>query len=107
MGSDGTEPAVASWGRRRGDQTFHRSEEHTSELQSPDHLVCRLLLEKKKNTDDPSCHATGWHILYVDRHKLLPGASPKRLCSRAHVISPRTTRHHQTTTHSRYPLRRP
>src|SRR5258708_25613929 len=27
-----------------------RSEEHTSELQSPDHLVCRLLLEKKKQT---------------------------------------------------------
>ena len=28
--------------------TTGRSEEHTSELQSPDHLVCRLLLEKKK-----------------------------------------------------------
>src|SRR5258708_18850713 len=28
--------------------TVARSEEHTSELQSPDHLVCRLLLEKKK-----------------------------------------------------------
>src|SRR5258708_15843874 len=28
-----------------------RSEEHTSELQSPDHLVCRLLLEKKKRTN--------------------------------------------------------
>src|SRR5258708_18911051 len=28
-----------------------RSEEHTSELQSPDHLVCRLLLEKKKTTE--------------------------------------------------------
>src|SRR5258708_29497293 len=28
----------------------YRSEEHTSELQSPDHLVCRLLLEKKKKT---------------------------------------------------------
>src|SRR5258708_11237523 len=28
-----------------------RSEEHTSELQSPDHLVCRLLLEKKKKKD--------------------------------------------------------
>src|SRR2546429_7069716 len=28
----------------------HRSEEHTSELQSRLHLVCRLLLEKKKNT---------------------------------------------------------
>src|SRR5437870_9639169 len=27
---------------------FHRSEEHTSELQSRGHLVCRLLLEKKK-----------------------------------------------------------
>src|SRR5947208_5469759 len=29
-------------------QGLSRSEEHTSELQSPDHLVCRLLLEKKK-----------------------------------------------------------
>src|SRR3954449_9387322 len=29
----------------------HRSEEHTSELQSHSHLVCRLLLEKKNNTD--------------------------------------------------------
>src|SRR5258708_13005307 len=33
--------------------TGPRSEEHTSELQSPDHLVCRLLLEKI-NTDQPS-----------------------------------------------------
>src|SRR5690606_40833355 len=33
-----------------------RSEEHTSELQSRENLVCRLLLEKKKNTDkDPAC----------------------------------------------------
>src|SRR5207244_5562425 len=32
---------------RRG-RSHARSEEHTSELQSPDHLVCRLLLEKKK-----------------------------------------------------------
>src|SRR5258708_25006884 len=31
-----------------------RSEEHTSELQSPDHLVCRLLLEKKNNLTPPS-----------------------------------------------------
>src|SRR5258708_31937480 len=31
-----------------------RSEEHTSELQSPDHLVCRLLLEKKKKTSHHS-----------------------------------------------------
>src|SRR5258708_10642122 len=47
-----------------------RSEEHTSELQSPDHLVCRLLLEKKKILD---CNKE--QILYVkctivrsDRH---------------------------------------
>src|SRR5258708_25315943 len=32
-----------------GGHRLPRSEEHTSELQSPDHLVCRLLLEKKKN----------------------------------------------------------
>src|SRR3712207_7072411 len=31
-----------------------RSEEHTSELQSRQYLVCRLLLEKKKNTSDPN-----------------------------------------------------
>src|SRR5258708_26570221 len=33
-----------------------RSEEHTSELQSPDHLVCRLLLEKKKSTQTRTCN---------------------------------------------------
>src|SRR5258708_23807020 len=33
-----------------------RSEEHTSELQSPDHLVCRLLLEKKKK--EASAHGS-------------------------------------------------
>src|SRR5258708_15884441 len=32
----------------RSVEIVKRSEEHTSELQSPDHLVCRLLLEKKK-----------------------------------------------------------
>src|SRR5258708_23066492 len=35
-------------GDHQPDQGDLRSEEHTSELQSPDHLVCRLLLEKKK-----------------------------------------------------------
>src|SRR5258708_1734176 len=37
----------------RGVVRWIRSEEHTSELQSPDHLVCRLLLEKKKNMTRP------------------------------------------------------
>src|SRR2546422_7713046 len=36
-------------GRRAHRRTSRRSEEHTSELQSRLHLVCRLLLEKKKN----------------------------------------------------------
>src|SRR5258708_29415418 len=34
----------------KGQREDWRSEEHTSELQSPDHLVCRLLLEKKKQS---------------------------------------------------------
>src|SRR5258708_3652520 len=47
------QPALACFGlakphRRYGRNRKDRSEEHTSELQSPDHLVCRLLLEKKK-----------------------------------------------------------
>src|SRR2546426_8875303 len=38
--------------RHREDDEGGRSEEHTSELQSPCNLVCRLLLEKKKNKTD-------------------------------------------------------
>src|SRR3989441_1722973 len=41
------EPRAAE--RRRQIEPVHRSEEHTSELQSLAYLVCRLLLEKKKN----------------------------------------------------------
>src|SRR5258708_17614195 len=37
------------WAARQ--EVINRSEEHTSELQSPDHLVCRLLLEKKKRAE--------------------------------------------------------
>src|SRR5947208_5791997 len=36
-----------------------RSEEHTSELQSPDHLVCRLLLEKKKDQQQHNVERRG------------------------------------------------
>src|SRR4051794_41713531 len=44
-----------------------RSEEHTSELQSPVHLVCRLLLEKKKkNTHGCTRHATNRRKLASD-----------------------------------------
>src|SRR5947208_11166015 len=38
-----------------------RSEEHTSELQSPDHLVCRLLLEKKKKNIHTQLNETCIH----------------------------------------------
>src|SRR5207244_7642286 len=39
---------TVDFGASDGPMNDDRSEEHTSELQSPDHLVCRLLLEKKK-----------------------------------------------------------
>src|SRR5205809_6182775 len=52
-GSWGTPPA-SRWRRPIArSSTGTRSEEHTSELQSRLHLVCRLLLEKKNNTNFP------------------------------------------------------
>src|SRR5258708_12885662 len=50
----------AAWSR-----SSRRSEEHTSELQSPDHLVCRLLLEKKKTTPKD-------HLIFKHRRMLTP-----------------------------------
>src|SRR5258708_11383965 len=41
--------AFAAQEKRKADKKIKRSEEHTSELQSPDHLVCRLLLEKNND----------------------------------------------------------
>src|SRR3989449_7111994 len=41
-----------------------RSEEHTSELQSRLHLVCRLLLEKKKNKDINTIHFVAHQIAH-------------------------------------------
>src|SRR5437870_7953092 len=52
---------------RRADRRAHgralRSEEHTSELQSRGHLVCRLLLEKKKNSS---------HLTILSSHTIRP-----------------------------------
>src|SRR5260370_13917840 len=45
-----------------------RSEEHTSELQSHLNLVCRLLLEKKKNKDSDNTHNTPYNHNYVNDH---------------------------------------
>src|SRR5258708_11234886 len=44
----GRAAGLRSWAEKWFPSGAARSEEHTSELQSPDHLVCRLLLEKKK-----------------------------------------------------------
>src|SRR3712207_7914438 len=49
----------------RSDPLAARSEEHTSELQSRQYLVCRLLLEKKKNTFTPSSLLPYSTILYL------------------------------------------
>src|SRR2546430_12214258 len=55
----------------------HRSEEHTSELQSQSNLVCRLLLEKKKNQtfataeSDPRILLTAFFVL-THHHSLCP-----------------------------------
>src|SRR5256885_3889472 len=54
-----------------------RSEEHTSELQSPCNLVCRLLLEKKKPDFDPETLLT-----------------PSSRLSRANNPTPRSAQHH-------------
>src|SRR3712207_7110123 len=52
----GIRPRVARAPRRpRGARPPRRSEEHTSELQSRQYLVCRLLLEKKKKKDISKC----------------------------------------------------
>src|SRR5256885_11347405 len=53
--------------RRLLNEHAERSEEHTSELQSPCNLVCRLLLEKKKNTISPllACATYRRHALHT------------------------------------------
>src|SRR5256885_1342197 len=56
-----------------------RSEEHTSELQSPCNLVCRLLLEKKKNTaQPPRPHEPDAVHAVVTASRLQTAASPPR-----------------------------
>src|SRR5258708_496658 len=57
-----------------------RSEEHTSELQSPDHLVCRLLLEKKNRRDQVECPVP----------RCVHGSYQPVLNSRAARITPRS-----------------
>src|SRR5690348_18185392 len=53
-----------------------RSEEHTSELQSPVHLVCRLLLEKKKLSDGQATLRARSPHRQLPRHRRHPGCAP-------------------------------
>src|SRR5258708_25803021 len=65
-------PGSARTARRPGrpGRWRSRSEEHTSELQSPDHLVCRLLLEKKKNSEEmrPELIDISYDHLQISNH---------------------------------------
>src|ERR1022692_468549 len=58
-------------------QTSKRSEEHTSELQSPCNLVCRLLLEKKKKTHRKS--------QYKVKHSRRPSSAME--CASSHALT--------------------
>src|SRR5690625_6324863 len=55
-------PARSRWHRPRAARRRGRSEEHTSELQSRGHLVCRLLLEKKNKDAINCCDDLRWLI---------------------------------------------
>src|SRR3989442_7151605 len=62
-------PHIEEW-ERAGEvpRELHRtarSEEHTSELQSRPHLVCRLLLEKKHDAGAAACRSTHARVEYV------------------------------------------
>src|SRR5258708_19285623 len=65
---------AAMLSRRPDGIVLTRSEEHTSELQSPDHLVCRLLLEKKK-IEIRHPHPLGLNFTHAH-----PYHSPHNLC---------------------------
>src|SRR5216684_4140095 len=65
---------------RHGGELAHRSEEHTSELQSRLHLVCRLLLEKKKNSRKIDRHITEKQADVHVRKRLFRLVERKNLC---------------------------
>src|SRR5207244_6128994 len=62
---------IVSWRflteRSGGSHDAGRSEEHTSELQSPDHLVCRLLLEKKKKNKSKRAQKIKTHDIHIKK----------------------------------------
>src|ERR1039457_2194351 len=69
-----------------------RSEEHTSELQSPCNLVCRLLLEKKKKTEHTHAHR-------ATARAARPHADSRSECTQHRIVQPHCLPH----LHSLYP----
>src|SRR5258708_25238169 len=90
-------------GRQRLAAANERSEEHTSELQSPDHLVCRLLLEKKSNTRGKG--KTERFALARPDLKLAPASAWRSACGRRVGAQSRrrfsTTHTHPRSSHNR------
>src|SRR5437762_10991667 len=76
-------------GDRQAERAGGRSEEHTSELQSPMYLVCRLLLEKKKTTNGPRRARNPNHPARkapaVDTSIAAGAARPQRLAQALHA----------------------
>src|SRR5256885_8361259 len=86
---------------------YERSEEHTSELQSPCNLVCRLLLEKKKKKNyiinSSNIHITPEiHNISANKPSYLPPLLTHNCCRRA-PHTPTTTFH--ITDHSQHTTR--
>src|SRR5258706_2460451 len=87
---DGDDAGPASWGELGGGWSghcvgaHHRSEEHTSELQSLTNLVCRLLLEKKKKTQER--HKYGERLYRNKRDIILQASEAKFMGGAIRVI---------------------
>src|SRR5438552_14550896 len=71
-----------------------RSEEHTSELQSPDHLVCRLLLEKKKKKKQTKSKNTKTHSKKKEFQKI------SILTHQGHIVHKQTSSQTTLITHT-------
>src|SRR2546429_1612246 len=70
MQAQGYTPEKIAEMKKRGVTRAYRSEEHTSELQSRLHLVCRLLLEKKKHRTSQSSPASACRRVSSRRHRV-------------------------------------
>src|SRR5256885_10159170 len=96
-GKKNARPLLLVHGFAPGASSHERSEEHTSELQSPCNLVCRLLLEKKKTTSEREqikrrrSHPVHGDRLWPDPHRYT-SAPPDHVVARAAQLTARLDR---------------